>query len=314
MSFVRIAHFISIQLAIIVLALLMTKASLADDMPDLYFVDAHSQMAKGLSSDKIIPLMDKAGVRHTILSARNDRSPQDVADFAARHPDRITAAVRSKGRGFNLNKPNFQELINTQVSQPVFKAMAEAILYHAQKGRKAPEINVAIDSPQSRVLLDIALRKNWPYIAHYEFRAAKNRKETFLASFKKMARNHSGHPFVLIHMGQLYAADVGQLIADHRNVYFMMSHSNPVSIAKNPGQPWANLFSGKKLADNWKALMLEHPDRFILTFDNVWPQDWGKSYLKQAALWRKALSTLPLDVAHALAHGNAERLWRLPVP
>jgi hypothetical protein len=27
--------------------------------------------------------------------------------------------------------------------------------------------------------------------------------------------------------------------------------------------------------------------------------------------WRKAMADLPDDVAHAIAHGNAERLWRI---
>jgi hypothetical protein len=59
-------------------------------------------------------------------------------------------------------------------------------------------------------------------------------------------------------------------------------------------------------------VVTDHPDRFILAFDNVWPEFWGKFYLDQAALWRTALNKLPSNVAHALAHGNAERLWNLP--
>ena len=124
---------------------------LADSLPDLYFVDAHSQMPKGLDPDKIIPLMDQAGVRHTILSARNDRPPQDVADFASQHPNHITAAVRSKGRAFNDNTPKFANLITKQMVMPAFKAMGEVLLFHAQKGKKAPKIDVAPDSPQAQM-------------------------------------------------------------------------------------------------------------------------------------------------------------------
>jgi len=285
---------------------------LADSLPDLYFVDAHSQMPKGLDPDKIIPLMDQAGVRHTILSARNDRPPQDVADFASQHPNHITAAVRSKGRAFNDNTPKFANLITKQMVMPAFKAMGEVLLFHAQKGKKAPKIDVAPDSPQAQMLLDIALEKKWPFIAHYEFAALGWEKPTYMDQFEAMVKAHPGHPFVLIHMGQLDVDDVQRLIGAHPNVYFMMSHSNTVSVAKSPGQPWINLFDGQRLAPKWTAVMNAHPDRFILAFDNVWPEFWGDFYLKQAALWRKALSELTSDVAHALAHGNAERLWNLP--
>ncbi len=58
--------------------------------------------------------------------------------------------------------------------------------------------------------------------------------------------------------------------------------------------------------------MHSHPDRFILAFDNVWEDNWGEYYLSQIRSWRKALGDLPPDAAHAVAHRNAERLWRLP--
>ena len=94
-------------IAVLILAVAMVlgtfapRTGLADGMPELYFIDAHSQLPRGFASSKIIPLMDKAGVWRTILSARSDRSPKDVANYAAKHPDRITAAVRSKGKSFN---------------------------------------------------------------------------------------------------------------------------------------------------------------------------------------------------------------------
>jgi len=34
---------------------------------------------------------------------------------------------------------------------------------------------------------------------------------------------------------------------------------------------------------------------------------------KKVKLWRTAIGELPLEVAHAFAHGNVERLWRLQV-
>jgi predicted TIM-barrel fold metal-dependent hydrolase len=281
---------------------------------DLYFVDAHSQMAAGLDPDIIIPLMDKAGVRHTILSARNDRKPKDVADLAARNPDRITAAVRSKGKAFNRNSPEFTRLLDIQLSQPVFRAMAEVLHFHAQKGNKAPEIEVAIDSPQSRLVLDAARRNGWPYIAHYEFAAAGPVRNALMAQFESAARTFPHQSFVLIHMGQLGPDEAKRLIEAHPNVYFMTSHSNPVNIKSHPGQPWTNLFEGRYLSPQWRDLFIANPERFILAFDNVFPEFWGDFYLEQAALWRGALLELPREVAEAVAHGNAERLWSLPVP
>ncbi len=72
------------------------------------------------------------------------------------------------------------------------------------------------------------------------------------------------------------------------------------------------MFDDELLTPAWKDLMTQNPDRFILAFDNVWPDHWGTYYLRQIALWRKALAARPHEAAHAIAHGNAERLWRLP--
>jgi predicted TIM-barrel fold metal-dependent hydrolase len=287
------------------------SARVPADMPALYLVDAHSQMARGLNPDVIVPLMDKAGVWHTILSARNDRNPSDVADFAAANPDRITAAVRTKGRAFNDNTSKYAQLLEGQLKVPVFKAMAEVILYHAEKGRKAPEIKVSSTAPQTRTTLTKTIERGWPFIAHYEFAAAGWGKDKIMTDFEAMAHEYPDHPFVLIHMGQLDADEAGRLIVGHPNVYFITSHANPVSIAKNPGQPWSRLFEGDGLAPPWRALIEAHPDRFVLGFDNVWPEYWGDFYLKQVEVWRKALAALPPEVARAVAHGNAERLWNL---
>ena len=280
-------------------------------MPELYFVDAHSQMARGLDEGIILPLMNAAGVRRVILSARNDREPKDVANFAKKYPDRTTAAVRSKGNAFNRNHPMFKTLLGKQLDNPTFKAMAEVILFHAQKGSKAPAINVSVDSPQSQAVLEAARNRGWPCILHYEFAAAGLGKSALMKEMEAEVSAHPEHPYALIHMAQLDAKDAARLIAAHKNLYFITSHSNPITIAENPGQPWARLFDGNGLAADWKALFLKHPDRFILAFDNVFPEHWGRMFVEQAKLWRKALSALPSEVAHAIAHGNAERLWKL---
>lgn len=288
---------------------LISAPAFAEVIP---MIDAHSQMAQGLDENTIIPLMDEAGVNRTILSARNDRSPAEVSSFAAAHPDRITAAVRTKGKQFNQNKPSYYSLMDKQLENDQFQAMAEVLFYHAQKGKKAPEIEVYPNDPQAQFALKTCLERGWPLVVHIEFAAAKGKREKYMTQLEAMVAAHPDHPFAMIHMGQLEPDEVERLIRAHGNMYFITSHCNPVTHAKNSGQPWVNLFKGKSLAPEWQKLMETYPDRFILAFDNVWPENWGDLYLKQARLWRKVFAELPPDVAHAIAHKNAERLWNLP--
>ncbi|MFC1491918.1 amidohydrolase family protein [Nitrospinota bacterium] len=274
-------------------------------------IDAHSQIDHFVDLDEVIKLMNKGGVSRTILSARTKMTPENLAAFSGRHPGRITLAVRTKGWGYVLNWPMYYRLIEGQLKLPQFGALAEVILYHAQKGEMAPEWIVRPEQPQVQAALKIALKKRWPFIAHIEFAAARFDRDEFMKKFEAMLDAHPEHPFALIHMGQLGAEEVRRLIGAHRNVYFLTSRSNPVSVSASR-QPWVNLFDGERLGPQWRKLIIRYPDRFVLAFDNVWANHWGDFYLNQIALWRKALADLPPEAAGALAHRNAERLWRLP--
>ncbi len=295
---------------IMLIAIFLTLLSIPALAEGIPFIDAHSQLPKGLNPEKIIPLMDEAGVRLTLLSARNDRQPADVIALASEYPDRIIPMVRTKGKAFNKNSGKYYSLMEKQLSIPKFKGMGEILLFHAKKGNKAPEIAVYPDDPQAVFAIDACLERDWPIVAHIEFRAAKGKKKKFMQKLEALLVAHPEHPVLLIHMAQLGAEDVKRLLAKYGNLHFMTSHSNPIT-TNDTKQPWINMFKGKNLAPEWKALMVEFPDRFVLTFDNVWPNHWGDSYLKQARLWRKNLEMLPSNVAHAVAHGNAERLWKL---
>lgn len=90
----------------------------------------------------------------------------------------------------------------------------------------------------------------------------------------------------------------------------LTSHANPISTTKSR-QPWTDLFMEGELAPEWRSLLLRYPARFVLAFDNVLSDDWTDKYARQANLWRAVLAKLPPEVGHAVAHRNAERLWKL---
>ena len=194
--------------------------------------------------------------------------------------------------------------------------MGEIILAHAAKGRRAPEVNVAASAPQVEAAIQRAIAKGWPVVLHYEFRwltgaFGPSGRATRMTELKSLLSQHPQHSFALIHMGQLDATDAAELLAAHSNLVFLTSHANPLTVNESR-QPWTNMFAGGELAADWKALLLRHPERFVLAFDNVWREHWSGKYVQQVELWRSALGKLPAEVAHAVAHGNAERLWKLP--
>ncbi|HJO75690.1 MAG TPA: amidohydrolase family protein [Rhodospirillales bacterium] len=278
---------------------------------ELTLIDAHSQIDQFVDRSTIVPLMDKAGIRHVIISARGKVNPKQITGLAAKHPDRITASVRSKGGHYSAALPKWFKFMKKQLAMPGFGAMAEVIMWHAQKGQKAEKVVVPPDDKRVRLALKGAKEKGWPFVIHIEF-AASQSPETFMKKMEGMLANNPDTPFALIHMGQLESKEAARLLAKHPNFHFMVSHANPITGAKS-AQPWIDLFDGgASLAPRWKALFVKYPDRFILNFDNVFEDHWSDLYVKQAALWRKALAELPAGVASKVAHENAERLWKLP--
>lgn len=304
-------------LAVWLAALLLSLPAGGLHAGELPIIDAHSQADTQIDFEEILELMDEARVARTILALRGRTKPGDLISFAARHADRITPAVRSKGGPYNKNElGKFKKFLKKRLKLPGFAAMAEVLMYHAEKRNRggrviAPQIVVHPDDPRVRFVLDKAIKRNWPFIAHIEFASIGADRGLFMAKFEDMLRQNPGHPFVLIHMGQLGADEVARLIDAHPNIHFITAHTNPITVSRSE-EPWVDQFAGDSLAAEWKELYLRHPDRFILGFDNVWARHWKDLYVDQVALWRKALGELPDSVAHAVAHGNAERLWRLP--
>lgn len=276
----------------------------------LYFIDAHSQVDHDVDLGLVMRRMDEAGVHRTILSTRGRRAPQDVVRLAERHPGRIVPAVRTKGRAYQDAAAAYYTELKQQVESRRFQAISEVLIYHARKGNRAPEVIAEPDDPRVRAALEAALANQWPFIAHIEFAAlGGDARGRFWTGLEQLLGQHPQLPIGLIHMGQLGSRDVQRLIEAHRNVFFLTSHASPSR--EDSKQPWVNLFDGEELAREWRDLFIQFPDRFVFAIDNVWPEHWQARYGEEVTRWRKALSALPPPVSRAVAHGNAERLWRL---
>ena len=278
---------------------------------ELYFVDAHSQFDSEVDAALILNRMDEGGVYKTILVTRRQRKPREAAELAEQYPDRIVASVRTKGRPYAKDSKKYYKQLKKQVKSGRFSAMAELLIFHAQKGDKADEVRISVDDRRIQTALDYAIEQGWPFVAHIEFASLRGSgREGYMEGLKELLSSHPEHPFALIHMGQLPLDDVTALIKNHNNIYFLTAHADPVS-ASDSKQPWINMMEKDKFKAGWKQLIMQHPDRFVFALDNVWDWQWKGTYMKHIKVWRSALSELPEDVAQAMAHGNAERLWKL---
>ena len=291
---------------------------------ELPIIDAHSQADQHIEFDEIIRVMDEARVSRVILTLRGSRQPEELASLASRHPDRITAAVRTKGYMSRAGQ-SFRQMFRKQLLMPEFGALGEVLMWHEEKSAASvmrgdgtvgppPKVVFAPDHPRVQGVLIAAKKRGWPFVAHVEFRNIPTEGEfdEYINKFEFMLSRNPDHPFLLNNMGYLEAKQVERLIESHQNIHFIPSWSNPISAEGQHGQRFVNMFEGKSLSPEWRELIVRYPERFVLGLDNVMAQHWGSFYIRQIALWRQALGELPDHVAHAVAHINAERLWNLP--
>ena len=117
------------------LELTVSKAARTDEIP---MIDAHSQLPTPGLADDIIRILDAAGIRRVILSFRGSARMGHVFALASAHPDRITGAIKIKGRHWDQGSKSFYQSIAEQRASGAFVAIGEALLYHAAKGDKAP--------------------------------------------------------------------------------------------------------------------------------------------------------------------------------
>jgi hypothetical protein len=300
--------------ALFMLAMAMSPAR-AGDVP---LIDAHSQLDDNVGMERVVSVLNEAGISRVILSAlRKGRRTREIIAAARQRPGLVTASIGLKAGPFRRGEPAALARVVRMGDLPAFGAISEVMVLHQQKGKVAPEIASGFDAPEVKAALDVASKRRWPLVVHLEFgfAAAMGRYERTLREFEQFVGRHFDLPVALTHMGQLGPAEARRLIVAHGNVYFLTSHANTLWIRdRGHGLPWTNLFAAEALAPEWRALILQYPDRFVLAFDNVLDDDWGERYVRQVKLWKTALRSLPPDVAHAVAHRNAERLWRLPAP
>ena len=280
--------------------------------PNLYFIDAHSQMDHRVDEERVISLMDHGGVYRTFLSSHLKRDPLEIVSFSKEYPDRILPSVRVKGRGYQNMKGDFSARLTKQANNSDFKAMAEVLIWHDSMGGRFQEIRTDFDDDQVLEALKVAAHKGWPFIVHIEFNSlSDDDRKSYMNKLKNFLNTNPKQPVMLIHMAQLESDSVKALLDEFPNVYFMTGHA--MNKKGKAGKPFINMFKKQRLAPQWKRLMVEYPEHFIFALDMVFSKWWNpKKYLKKGMTWWwKGLSELPDEVAHAVAHGNAERLWNV---
>jgi len=307
---IRVKSFVAFLTFFIAAPLLGVPAAPAQPYSD-YIIDAHSQLDAGIAPSRIVSLMDEVGVKTTLLSlSAQARSllPIEVVNAADQFPGRFIPAIDSKA----VNETVSMRRVEAEIESGKYQAVGEVLIFHeAKPAAHAERFTYAFDTPFIAKTLDYAFANHWPAIAHIEFTAMTATEKPFYQNMLETELNaQPDNAFALNNLGQLTPDLAGTLLAGHKNLYLLTSTTSPAAIGRTK-YGWTNMFQGSDLSPAWKQLVERYPDRFLLAFDNVTAERWERTYVPDVRMWRQALGDLPPDVARAMAHGNAERLWHL---
>lgn len=290
--------------------------------------------------------MDRLGVRLSVLLP-----PPQVAElrvvyecddlqFAARkHPGRIALV----GGGGTLN-PMIQSTAPDAVTEEKkqrFRALAEKALAcgakgfgeiaahhisHGRMGAQHPYEWVPPDHPLLLLLADLAAERNLPIDLHLDLVPAdmpRPERPGFNPSNPAVFKeNQAGFERLLAHnrKARIVWAHAGtdplltrtpelqrELLARHPNLH--------MSLRPGPGGPHPTFALDPRgtLKPAWLALLRDFPDRFMLGSDQFHPP-YAAARRTPAEGYdnlRRLVEQLPPDLARAIAHENAERLYGL---
>ena len=276
--FSRTAVFKSISAAV----LLSSCAAFAREPLALF--DAHVHFSVGATSaytpEAALKILDHAGIGTAIVSSTpNDGTlllyaayPQRFIPFV--RPYRKTRDLSSWGeeRSSWYKDPDTLPFLEKELARGIYHGIGE---FHVD-GHE-------IDTPVMRGLAALAIKHDLWMMAHSDASAIEQ-----LFGFAPGAR------ILWAHTGMVEpAAKVAELLERYPRLYGELSYRSGV---------------GNGLSEEWRALLLRFPYRFVYGSDTWIPSRWSQvdTLTREAQDW---LATMPPAVAKAIAYGNAQRLF-----
>lgn len=266
-------------------ATLAASAAVATRAPStdpVALFDAHvhysADARQRFTIDEVLAILRDAGVRRALVSSTPDDGTIALYERAPEIVVPILRPYRGPGEiGTWTRDGTVVAYLTSRFRPGVHRGIGE---FHLTPGEA--------DLPVVRQVVAMAVREDLMLHAHADARAVEE-----LLRIDARARvlwAHAG-------MGES-AATVGALIDRHPQLLVELALRSDVA-------------PDGRLDPEWRALFLRHPDRFMYGTDTWIAERWNAlvDSAESARIW---LRDLPEGVAHAIAYGNAERVFAAP--
>ncbi|QHE78108.1 amidohydrolase family protein [Hydrogenophaga sp. PBL-H3] len=245
----------------------------------------------------VLERMQKNGVRAIVANSR----PNDGTRVLASARDQTRAAgvtvvpfvrlYRDRADYSNwFRDPTIVDMVQTELARGTpagpYRGLGEFHLYDSANA----------NGPVARQLMALAEEKSLAILAHVDDAAIDLLMANTPSKGQKLGLiwAHTG-------IGGSSVARVDELLSRYPRLMGELSY-----------RPGLTCGDGQ-LCPEWRALLLKHPDRFMIGSDTWVNQRW-QSYGELMRGYRTWLGGLPVDVARRIAWDNGARLFGLPTP
>ncbi len=270
------AHLL-IPLMVLFTGMLSTGAARAET--DLPLFDGHvhynREAWEEVTAEAAIAILDRAGVVRALVSSTPDDGTLRLWEEA---PDRIVPELRpyrsQSDMGTWTKDPSVLAYVTERLRRGIYRGIGEFHLGGEQ-----------VNDPVPRGFVELASRYGILLHCHCDEKAIED-----LASVEKGVR------FLWAHAGMDSSPHtVKKLLDAHPNLWVELSLRSDVS-------------PGGTLDPAWRALLLEHSDRFLVGTDTWINSQWERMPVILDS-FRNWLRQLPPAVAEKIARGNGNRLF-----
>lgn len=278
---------------------------------DLPIIDLHLHLDPSWEMEKVLALLDRVGV---VKAGQSPRGPDSVAIAFAKASDRFIPVAGDPlvglvcpergGRGqdaweLRVDAPlDYLGKLEAGLAAKSFKGIGELQL-NRLPGSPNFLCRQPADSPLMRRLWGLSAKYHVPLFAHMDG------TDDSIAEMARLLTSDRAGTWVWLHSGMFVEPPaLRDLLRRHPNLYLELAHRGTVRTLPHS----TTLDTKGVLRDDWKKLIEEFPERFLLGTDAPL-----SAYEDVIRFWRNILGQLTPSTAALIAHGNAQRLLGLSI-
>lgn len=284
----------------------------------LPLADLHFHPKRQFSPEQVLRDMDQAGVRWAGNGAIGDDdvwdafarvAPERLLPFAGQGP--ISALVLDQGEAaWSLKSPEigrYLETLEQGLRAGRVRGIGELFVNNVKTAARGSRGGrYPADSPLMQRLLGLAAAYQVPLSVHMDAEPAS------VAELERLLALDRKGLVIWAHCGFWAEASlVRRLMAEHANLLCELSYRDDRLRHLGRFSPVVPITgSQRRLKAEWKALLEEHSDRFLIGTDTA---SFG-DYHDIVRFYRTVLDQLSAGPARRIAHENARRILRLGSP